>query len=402
MTPRRLNYGLFWAGQFTSRFGDAIFHIAVIWLALELTGSKTAMGIISMAGYLPALTFGLFAGAVADRVDRRRLMMVSDVVQALAVLTIPLLHHYGVLRGWHLGVAAFALATGAAFFGPARDALLPEVADPARMLRANSWLHVSGHVAWVLGPVAAGALIAWVGTVQLFTLDALTFAVSFVTLWALRLPKASTSDTQQPASHPSALADVTAGLRYAWSDQRLRGLLLMTALNNLIIMGPAVVGTPIFIKEELGGDATDYATLSSLLFAGMATSAFLLGKFGEGLPKGRTLLIGVILDGLTFLPFAWCDTFVEMGVLLFLHGLAVPLLVSSRPTIVQEHVPDRLRGRVFSLVDITVIGSTALSCGITGAVSEGVSMRVIYIVIGLGGALCGAAGFAARELATTR
>ncbi len=79
MSRRRLDYGLFWAGQFTSRFGDAVFHIAVIWLALELTGSKRAMGLISMAGYLPALLIGLFAGAVADRVDRRRLMMGSDV-----------------------------------------------------------------------------------------------------------------------------------------------------------------------------------------------------------------------------------------------------------------------------------------------------------------------------------
>ena len=396
---RKLDYGLFWAGQFTSRFGDAIFHIAVIWLALELTGSKSAMGLISMAGYLPALVFGLAAGAVADRVDRRRLMMASDVVQGLAVLTIPALHHFGVLQGWQLGAAAFVVATGAAFFSPARDSFLPMVSDPQRLLRANSWMHVSGHVAWVLGPIVAGALITLVGTVHLFTLDAATFLISFISLALLRVRPDAAGGA---IARPSAWADVREGLVYAWGSRRLRGLLVMTALNNLIIMGPAVVGTPIFIKEELGGGALDYAVLSSLLFAGMATCALLMGKFGEGLPKGKTLLVGVILDGLTFLPFAWCESFVSMGALLYIHGLAVPLLVSSRPTIVQEHVPDALRGRVFSLIDLTVVGSTALSCGLTGIVAEAVSMRTIYLFIGVGGALCGIIGFSARELARTR
>ncbi len=291
------------------------------------------------------------------------------------------------------------LATGASFFGPARDSFLPLVSDPERLLRANSWLHASGHLAWVLGPAAAGALIAWVGTVHLFSVDALTFVVSFVTLAALRVrPDAAPAAPDRP----SAWADVLEGLRHAWGSPRLRGLLVMTALNNLIIMGPAVVGTPIFIKEELGGGASDYALMSALLFAGMATTAFLLGRYGEGLPKGRTLLIGVILDGITFLPFVWTDGLMSTGLFLYIHGLAVPLLVSSRPAIVQENVPDELRGRVFSFIDLAVVGFTALSCGLTGVIAESVSMRTIYAVIGVGGALCGLAGFSARELRETR
>lgn len=396
---RRADYGLFWIGQFTSRFGDAVFHIAIIWLALELTGSKAAMGLISMAGYLPALLFGLFAGTVADRVDRRRLMMVADVIQCLAVLSIPVLDHLGVLQGWHLGAAAFVLAIGASLFSPARDSFLPLVSDPDRLLRANSWMHVSGHLAWVLGPAAAGALIAWVGTIRLFTLDAATFVVSFATLAALKVrPPARAPDPDRP----SPWSDVRQGLRHAWQSPRLRALIILTALNNLIIMGPAVVGTPILVKEELGGDASDYALMSALLFAGMATSAFLLGRFGEALPKGKTLLWGVILDGLTFLPFASCEGLVSTGAFLFVHGLAVPLLVSSRPAIVQENVPDELRGRVFSFIDLSVVGFTALSCGLTGIAAERWSMRTIYAVIGVGGALCGLAGFSARELRQTR
>ena len=399
----RLNFALFWTGQFTTRLGDAVFHIALVWVALELTGSTSAMGIISMVGYLPALVFGLFAGAVADRVDRRRLMMACDVLQAVAVAIIPVLHVAGLLQGWHLAACAFLLATGASFFGPARDSFLPVVADPDRLLRANSFLHTSNHLAWMVGPAAAGGLIAVAGTVHLFTVDAATFLVSLATLAALRLPPgAARAPAPEEAARPSALSDVLDGLRHAWRDHRLRALLTLTAVDNLLIMGPALVGIPIFVKEELGGGAGEYGLMSACLFAGMFLSAWLLGRFGERFPKGPTLLLGVILDGLTFIPFAFSHDLVVFGVFSFVHGLTVPLLVSCRPAIVQENVPDRLRGRVFSLLELTVIGCTALSCGLTGLAAEHVSMRVVYVAIGLGGAACGVVGFGARSLRRTR
>jgi DHA3 family macrolide efflux protein-like MFS transporter len=401
LTATRLNFAIFWVGQFVSRFGDSMFHIGLVWLALELTGSKAAMGLISMAGYLPALLFGLYAGAIADRVDRRRLMMGADVLQALAVASIPALHALGALSGWHLAAAAFVLATGASLFGPARDSFVPVVADQSRLLRANSFLHLSGHLAWVLGPAAAGLVIAWVGTVHLFTVDSLTFVVSLATLALLRLPRGAAKAPVDP-ERPSATAAALEGVRHVWADGRLRMLLLLTAADNLVIMGPAVVGTPIFVQEALGGGPADYAVQMACLFGGMATGALLIGRFGEHLPKGRMLLLGIVLDGLTFLPFALCHDLVSMGALLFVHGLTVPLLVSARPAIIQENVPDALRGRVFSLVDLTVVGSTAVSCGLTGMAADVVSMRTIYVAIGLAGALLGALGFLHRALRETR
>ncbi len=406
---KRYNFGLLCLGQLISQFGDAIFHIALLWLALDLTGSSSTTGLIATAGYLPAILLSLAAGVVADRLDRRLLMIACAGLQALVVAAVPVLDHLGALSGWTLAAVAFCLSAGAAFFNPARDAMIPRLVPRDHLTRANSLVQVSAQMAFMAGPAAAGALVALVGIIALFTIDAATFVFSMITLWLIRLPKVTSPAMeaspvplpQVPTAAGSTLSEIKAGLHLAWSDTRLRGLLFITAVDNLIIMGPAIVGTPIYVRETLGygkEGAVAYATLVAVFFVGMVIMSLVVGWLGRGWPKGKLILVGMTLDGLTFIPFFFITSLSWACVAMFVHGLTVPLLTVPRATLVQEIVPDHSRGRIFALLNLSVVGFTALSTGLTGLAAEWIPMDRLYLVIGIMGAACGLIGMGFRDL----
>jgi DHA3 family macrolide efflux protein-like MFS transporter len=401
--PRWLNFTLLCLGQLVSQFGDSIFHIGLVWLALELTGSKSLSGIIVAAGFLPAILFSLAAGVVADRVDRRRLMILCAAIQALVVSSVPFLNRFDLLSAPVLAIVAFSLAAGAAFFNPARDALVPHLVAENHLTRANSFVQGSAQVAFLAGPLAAGLLTSWAGTIHLFTIDAGTFVASAVFLLLIRTSRATSPrmefgpvpPPQTPTVAGRTWQDIVEGLRYAFEDPRLRGLLFVTAAENLIIMGPAILGTPVYVREILGfgqGGVAEYSYLIGVLFAGMITASLVIGLKGRSWPKGKLILVGIILDGATFIPFFFIRTFPAACLAMFVHGLTVPMIILPRTTLIQEIVPDDRRGRIFALVNMAVVGFTALSMVLCGVVSERIGMDEIYLGAGILGAACGILG----------
>lgn len=407
--PSWLNFSLLCFGQLVSQFGDSIFHIGLVWLALDLTGSKSLSGMIVAAGFLPAIFFSLAAGVVADRVDRRRLMISCAAVQALVVAAVPVLNQFEFLSAPVLALVAFGLAAGAAFFNPARDALVPHLVAPERLNRANSLVQGSAQLAFLAGPLAAGVLVGWVGSIHLFTIDAGTFVVSATLLLLIRVPRTTTPRMEfgpvpPPQTPPVAgrtWQDITEGLRHAFDDPRLRGLLFVTAVENLIIMGPAILGTPVYVREILGfgKDGVDeYSFMTGVLFAGMITASLIIGLKGRSWPKGKVILLGILLDGATFIPFFFIRTFPLACVAMFVHGLSVPMIILPRTTLIQEIVPDERRGRIFALVNMTVVGFTALSMVLCGLVSELYGMDEIFLGAGILGTACGMVGMLFRSL----
>ncbi len=403
---RRSNFVLLWLGQLISQFGDSIFHIGLLWLALELTASKPLSSLIVASGYIPAILLSLFAGVVVDRVDRRRLMIVCAAVQAFVVALVPVCNHYQLLSGTVLALVAFSLATGAAFFNPARDALIPQLVRHERLNRANSLVQISAQLAFLAGPTAAGIMVARVGTIGLFTIDAVTFLVSLAAL-ALMRTRRSTSPhleagpvplPQIPPAAGGTMTEVLAGLKTSWEDTRLRGLLFITAVDNLIIMGPAIFGVPVYVREVLGLGAREYALITAVFFAGMITASLVIGLRGRAWPKGKLIVTGMFLDGATFIPFFFIDDFAVACAAMFLHGLTVPLIIVPRATLIQQIVPDDRRGRVFALVNLAVVGFTALSMLLTGLLSTWLGINQIYLGIGILGAACGLLGTRFRSL----
>jgi MFS family permease len=400
-----VNHNIFylWSGQVVSQAGDSIYEIGLLWLLLELTGSNAQTGLIAMAAYLPTLLFGLFSGALVDRIDRRRLMLVADAVRAGIVLLVPILFWLNGLSGLVLGLLTFGVATFNTLFNPARDALVGDLVEPDNRMTANSMIQTSWQYSSFLGPALAGLLLGLLGQIHLFSADALTFLISYVFIYRIgttrrkNKPKAPVSKTGLWEEFSASLTDVSSGLNYARNDRRIWALLIITAVDNLFLMGPALVGAPIFIREVLGGDIASFARIHVAYAIGMLIGTILLNRYGSRFRNGRVVLWGIILDGLTFFPLLWVKTFTGMFITFMFHAMAIPLIIVSRPTIVQNIVPAALQGRVFSMIAVAVFGLTAISIAATGILAEVIPMNVIYAIIAILAASTGAAGWFVKE-----
>ena len=389
---------LLWFGQTVSMAGDSVYEKALLWLMLDLTGSSGITGLVAVSAYLPTLLVGVWAGVAVDRTDHRHLMLAADVARVLLVLVVPILFSIDLLTPWALFAITFLVATAAAFFNPARDAIIPRLVPNAdRLLKANAIIQSSWMFALFVGPGTALVLLQVLGlrAVDLFYADSVTFLISFVCVYFVT--NAAPIDFSGRRSRKVS-EQAAEGLRYATEDIRVRWLLIITAADNLFIMGPALVGTVVFVREVLRSGLTSLMFIEACYAVGMVAGTLLLPVWQRFLNRGRILLVGMILDGITFVPLLWVRSVWGTGIVIIIHSLAIPMLVVTRPALVQQIVPPQLQGRVFSIIGVTVVGLTALSSGITGLAAEVVDMPVIFAVIGICASLCGAWGLSVKDL----
>lgn len=365
-----------------------------MWLVYELTGSKTATGLIGMAQYLPAILIGVFAGAAVDRLNRKYVMIVADAARVLLVALIPTLYLLGYMTGLRLGLLAFCIAVFTTLFYPAREAIIPQIVERADLTRTGSLLQGSYAFAYFIGPVLAAAMLPWAKISGLFFGDAATYAVSLILLLWLR-PKPLPKSIEKP---PAPLVLVREGLAYAKSHGLVRGLLLLTAADNLFIMGPALVGAPLYVRLHLGLGAGAYAATEGAFALGMLVGSVLINRYGSKFPRGKVLLWAILWDGISFVPFMFTQTLWASLLVWFVHSIGIPFILVPRTTLIQTEVPAHLQGRIFSLVNLTVVGLSAVSCSLTGLVTETLPVNILFAVIGISATLVGACGWLFREL----
>jgi len=391
------NFRLLWIGQMVAWTGDSIYQIALLWLILELTGSQSLAGIIAAMGYLPALLLGLFLGAMVDVYDRRKLMMFADGLRVVVILYIPFAFAGGWLNPWQLALAAFLIASGNALFNPARDASVPLLAPPGSLIAANTLIQSSAHLSMLIGPLIAGAILAVTSLMGLFYLDAAAYLVSLVTIFLLSLPRSFTTEAALPP-----LKAIGQAFRYCVEEKWSGLMLLLTSLDNLFIMGPAIVGIPIMVREELKAGVQEFAIVQACFAIGMLIGAILIGTFGKSLPKGKVLLAAILFDGITFIPLYFAPDLFWVGAIIIFHSIGIPFIMVPRSSLIQEGIPQSLQGRFFALVNLTVMGMTALSSAVTGAACELIGVRMVFMVIGVGGSLCGLLGFLLKPVTQRR
>jgi MFS family permease len=392
----RRNATLLWTGQLVSQMGDAVFTSALVWLATSVASRESGTGLVVFLYAVPFLVLGPLAGALVDRVDRRRLMIASDVLRAAVLFAfVGLAHASGLTYGLLVGAALLTAAASTPFL-PARDALIPRLAEGRPLVRFNASFQTSGQLAQIAGLWLGGLLLGEgrddVGRVLgVVAIDAATFFASAVTLALLVLPPAPPAPAKPRARlHREALE----GLRDASRDPLLLGLLVLTALDNVAIMGPAIVGAAHFVRDDLGLGAAHLAWFEGAMALGYLLGAVVLGRFGTRWPSGVVLLVGITMDGATYVPVAFAPDYTTSLALIVLHGAFIPCIVVSRTAILQRAIPPERAGRAFALVHLTVVGMTAVSALLAGAVGDAFGPRTLFLAAGVFGTLCGLAGFA--------
>ena len=383
-------YKLLWA-QVASQVGDASFAVLIIWAVLQMTDSRAVVGAVATLNYLPVLLFGMIGGLAADRLPRRGIMIASDAARSAVALSVPVLAYAGLGGPWMLAAAGFLLFTASAFFNPARDAYIPSLVDSKDLVAANALVQMSLPAGWLFGPALCSLFLKWIEPVPLLCGVGLLFLVCVAFL--LRLPPAPAAARERV---PPAKA-IFEGLAVSWKDVRLRWLMLITAVDNLFIMGPAVVGTPILVKDVLKSQGQVYALMEALMALGVFAGLPLTARLNKRFSQGRILIAGIALDGITYLPLLWTKSVWGAGLAIALHGLSIPMITVTRSSLIQRIAPPGQMGRVFALISMMVFGLTAVSSGLTGLCATIVPVNIIFGVIAVLAALTGLSALFSRE-----
>jgi MFS family permease len=389
MQYEKRNISLLWLAQIISAGGDAIYQIALFWLVLDITGSSTTTGLIAMAAFLPAMLFGLYAGVISDKYNRKLIMIFSNFSQALTVIVIPVLLYFGYKNMLLIGFFAFIRAIFSTFFPPALNALVPMITSKDRLVKVNSVLATSSQLAYLIGPLTAGLILSVVSIQYLFVIDSASFIIAILILVFIILPTKITVDEKQFSS----VKEIFSGIQYAKKNKPLGLLFILTIINNFFIMGMAFVGMLILVKDTLGGTASQYAFVEAGLAFGMLIGSVFVYRIGNRINIGKLLLIGMILDGVTYSIMYFAGSVNFVFILIVIHAIGIPMITISRTAIIQKHSPNKYHGRLFSLVHLSVVGVTALASAVVGITANYIDIKIIFLFIGIGAALCGVIGF---------
>ncbi len=360
-------FRMVWVGETVSMFGDQFYLVALPWLALALTGSSLALGLVLMAAAIPRAALMLVGGALSDRYDPRAIMVASSAARAGLVGLLALLVWTDAIELWHLYLLGAGFGAADAFFQPAALALVPRLVPQERLEASNALVMGSMAVMGMVGPAIAGVAIAATGTALGFGIDAATFAFAVVTLLFVRRPVAATAEAVPPQG--GTFPAIVAGLRYAAGDPQIRLVLMAVAVINLAVVGPFFVGLPVLVDGFDSGPLAYGIVLSAFGGAALA-GAVLAGSLGARIRMSLAipatavaLAIGTILIGLA--PNVWAVTLAAVPL-----GAGVGVLqVSGMAWLQRRSDPDYL-GRVMSLVMFAVMGLTPVSYAVAGAVAE--------------------------------
>jgi MFS family permease len=375
---RHRDFRLFLSGQLVSQCGTWVQTVAQGWLVLELTDSALAVGLVTALGSLPILLFTLYGGVVADRVDKRRFVILLQSGMLLEALALAVLTHQGWITVHLVMVLASFYGLLSAFEVPTRQSLVSEIVGREDLMNAIALNSSAFNVARVIGPSIAGALIATVGLAACFYLNAASYVAVLTGLVLMRV--------RRPAalSRAPALGALKEGFGYIFGNRWPRAL--VTIVAGFSVFGASFLPMmPVFARDALGLDAEGYGAMLSAIGLGAATGAIGMAALGARVRSGRVVigtfaLFGVVLAAAGYSSGFWSalTLFTAAGCLMAVNGI----LANTR---LQLEAPDRLRGRVMGFYSFVVLGMAPFGAFQAGWVSEHFGVRTAFAV---GGVVC--------------
>lgn len=394
------NFLLIWLGEVFSRIGDGLSQVALIWLVLEMTGSGAAIGTVMAVYTAAALIFGLPGGALADRWNRRRLMICSGLFSALFVALIPLLFNGGGLTLPVLAGLVFLLSAASQFFEPALDATIPNIVPEGQLMTANALKMTTREVGQLLGPALGGVLIGTIGTANVLFLDALSFLVIAAAIALARLPRQRVA-SEASLNLKSLLSDIREGFSFIKSKSVLLAVILMAVVANMAF-APLVVIAPLFVENVLQAGPQGFGYLLSCLSLGTLAGMLLLGALGERVPKGKVIIGGFVLTGLAVgMTGATFRLYQTLVCFLFIGG-GIALINVPFLTVEQQLSPDSLRGKVLSTDRTLAMAAMPLAQAGAGFIAESVGARPFFGIVSAILLLCALFGGSIPGLRKTR
>jgi MFS family permease len=370
------DFRVLWFGAFTSTVGTWMQKVAQSWLIFELTKSAFYLGLDDFLGQLPILLLTLIGGVIADRHDRRRLLLSSQYVQMGTALTLAALVYLGHVGIWHILTLSFIAGLAQAFGGPAYQALVPTLVEKKDLPNAIALNSIQFNLARVFGPLLAGATLAVFGTALCFALNGISFLVVIVALLSLSIKHIPSTDRKP------LMQDLKGGLSYVRGQPAIIALTILASLTTFLGL-PLLTFLPVFARDIFHGDVNRFTHMMAFSGAGAVCGALITAWLGRFRHMGWAVLATQAVFGTLVTLFAVTRIGWLSNILLFGTGATLLMTFSMTASLVQLIVPDNLRGRVMSIYMVAFRGGMPLGSLAAGYAASRTSAPAVLAVNGV-------------------
>jgi len=371
------NFKLFFYGQIVSLLGTWMQNIALGWLVYRLTNSVFLLGLVGFAGQIPSLLITPFAGVYADRLNRHKVMIITQISSMLLAFALAFLVFSNSIQVWHILLLATLNGVVLAVDTPFRHAfLLVMVGDKSLLQNAIALNSTLINSARFIGPTIGGIIIAMVGEAWCFFINGVSFFAVIGALMAMKIDAVHNSHKDS-----SVFQDLKEGLRYSYSNLPIRYLLLLVVVTGFFGL-PFQVFMPVYAKDILGGGAELLGILTGSMGAGALVGAFYLASQKSSVSIPRIIILTVVVFSLTLMGFAY-STIIPLSIgLMFFMGFGIIASFAATNTLLQVIVDEDKRGRVVSLYGMSFMGITPIGSLLLGSLSHRWGVQVVLFACG--------------------
>lgn len=377
---RHRNYRLFFIGQGVSLIGTWMQSIATGWLMYRMTHSEFMLGLLAFSGQIPTFLLSPIAGVLGDRWNRRRILVVVQVVSMLQAFTLAAFTIAGIIQDWQIIVLAFSLGVANAFEMPSRQAFVIEMVDDksdlGNAIALNSGLFNGSRF---IGPAIAGIVVAVAGEGICFALNGISYLAAIMAYTLMKIP-----GRKSGGPRARLFSELKEGLLYSFGFRPIRDLISTVALMSLVAMSFPVL-LPIFASRILHGDSYTYGFLVASTGAGALAGVAFLAMRKNVLGLGRIISAAFILFGLGLVAFSFSQSAVLSIIILAPVGFGMIATMASCNTMVQTIVDEDKRGRVMSFYVMAFMGTAPLGSLLAGSVSSVIGAPC---TVSIGGIIC--------------
>jgi MFS family permease len=352
-------FRLMWTGACVSSIGTWTQATAQSWLVLEISGSAAMLGLDAFLGQIPIFLFSLVGGVIADRYDRRLLLIGSQLVQMSCAFLLAALFAVGAVQIWHILSLSFVVGLAQAFGGPAYQALIPSLVDREDLPNAIALNSIQFNVARVVGPLLAGLALKNLGAAWCFSLNGISYVAVIVTLVLVK-PRFTPSN-----SGGTILQGIDSGLRFIRERKPMESLMVIAFFMTAFSI-PLVVFLPVVTRDVLRGDAAMFSILLALSAVGSILGALFVASTSNRARKGRMALTMLIALGVLIVGFSLSTVWWVTAFFVFFSGFALMVCFALISSLVQLITPDEMRGRVMSVYNVAFRGGMPFGSIATG------------------------------------